>query len=119
VPVAERYELARFKVGLCPEGRKFGTPAMSAMHTDRPFWSGCLGQVPVSENSQAGGRLETLHRDGLIVRYPHGDLPALAEACQRALAMTPAERRRIYDYFNTHDTVGTVIAEAIHAASPT
>jgi len=42
--------LNRFKVGVCPEGRKFGTPAMSATHTDRPFWSGCLGMVPVSED---------------------------------------------------------------------
>jgi hypothetical protein len=113
LPVADRLGLARCKVGLCPEGRKFGTPAMSATHTDRPFWSGCLGMVPVSEDSQAGGRLEELHRAGLIMRYPHGDLAALAAACERALAATPAERRRIYEHFNRHETVGAVVAQAI------
>jgi hypothetical protein len=118
VPIAERDGLARFKVGLCPEGRKFNTPAMSATHTDRPFWSGCLGLVPVSEDSREGGRLETLHRDGLIVRYAHADLDALAEACERALALPTAARRRIYDHFNRHETVGTVVAEAIGAAGP-
>jgi hypothetical protein len=119
VPVAERPRLAaRFKASLCPEGRKFGTPAMGAMHTDRPFWSGCLGLVPVSEDSAAGGRLEDLHRAGLILRYPHGDLAALAEACERALATGAAGRRRIHDHFNARETVGTVVAEALHAAVP-
>jgi len=118
VSIAERDGLARFKVGLCPEGRKFHTPAMSATHTDRPFWSGCLGLVPVSEDSHEGGRLETLHRDGLIVRYPHGDLDALATACEQALALPTAERRRLYDYFNRHETVGTVVADAIYVAGP-
>lgn len=115
VAVGERGRLGRFKVGFCPEGRKFTTPAMGATHTDRPFWSGCLGMVPVSEDSREGGRLEALHAAGLIVRYPHGDLPALAEACERALAMTVAERRRIYDHFNRHEIVGTVVAEALAA----
>ena len=118
VPIAERDELARFKVGLCPEGRKFNTPAMSATHTDRPFWSGCLGLAPVSEDSREGGRLEALHHDGLIVRYAHGDLAALAQACERALALPTVERRRMYDYFNRHETVGTVVADAIYAAGP-
>ena len=54
-----------------------------------------------------------MHRQGLIVRYPHGDLDALAAACERALAMPVEERRRIYDHFNRHETVGTVVAEAI------
>lgn len=117
VAVAERDALSRYKVGFCPEGRKFVTPAMAHTHTDRPFWSGCLGLVPVAEDSRAGGRLEELHRAGLIVRYAHGDLTALAVACERALAMKNAERRRIYEHFNRHETVGTVVAEAIAAAA--
>lgn len=115
-PVSDRTFLNRYKVGFCPEGRKFTTPAMNATHTDRPFWSGCLGQVPVSEDSKTGGRLEDLHRAELIVRYPHGDLKALADACEHALALSIEARRRIYDHFNRHETVGTVIAEAIFAA---
>ena len=118
VAVADRDALNRYKVGLCPEGRKFTTPAMAQTHTDRPFWSGCLGLVPVSEDSRAGGRLEELRRAGLILRYPHGDLNALAEQCERALALGNAERRRIYDHFNAHETVGTVVAEMIAAAAP-
>ena len=118
LPVNARGQLAaRFKVSVCPEGRKFGTPAMHATHTDRPFWSGCLGLMPVSEDSQQGGRLEALHQAGLIVRYAHADLDALATACERALAATHDERRRIYEHFNRHETVGTVTAEAI-AATP-
>lgn len=119
VPVADRASLAsRFKASVCPEGRKFATPAMSATHTDRPFWSGCLGLVPVAEDSAAGGRLESLHQAGLILRYPHGDLDALLQACERALAATVAERRRIYNRFNGRETVGTVVAEAIAEAKP-
>ena len=116
VAVADRNALNRFKVGLCPEGRMFTTPAMARTHTDRPFWSGCLGLVPVSEDSKSGSRLEELHQAKLILRYPHGDLAALAEACERALALPNVERRRIYDHFNQHETVGVVVAEAIHAA---
>jgi hypothetical protein len=86
---------------------------MARTHTDRPFWSGCLGLVPVSEDSKPGGRLQALDEANLIVRYPHGNLPALAEACERALAMTNEQRRRIYDHFNRHETVGPVVAEAI------
>lgn len=115
VAVAERDALRRFKVGLCPEGRKFTTPAMAKTHTDRPFWSGCLGLVPVSEDSKSGGRLQALHEAGLILRYPHGDLEALAAQCERALAMTNDARRRIYDHFNARETVGAVVAEAIAA----
>lgn len=116
VGVAERDALHRFKVGLCPEGRKFATPAMAQTHTDRPFWSGCLGLVPVSEDSQAGGRLQALHEAGLILRYPHADLKTLAEQCERALALPNEARRRIYEHFNRHETVGTVVADAIAAA---
>jgi hypothetical protein len=115
MPVSERLGLGRFKVGFCPEGRKFTSPAMSLTHTDRPFWSGCLGMAPVSEDSRQGGRLEELHRGGLIWRYPHGDLKALAEACERALAASPEDRRRVYEHFNRSETVGAVVAEAIHA----
>ena len=63
-------------------------------------------------------RLEELHRAGLIWRYPRGDLKALAEACERALAAPVEARRRIYEHFNRSETVGTVVAEAIHAAGP-
>ncbi len=115
-PVNGRGELARFQVGACPESRMFATPGMAATHTDRPFWCGCLGMVPVSEDSKTGGRLEELHRAGLIVRYAHGDLDALAEACERALALPNEARRRIYDHFNAHETVGRVLAEALAAA---
>lgn len=115
-PVDARAALNRFKVGLCPEGRMFATPAMSTAHTDRPFWSGCLGMVPLSENSIAGGRLEELHAAGLIVRYAHGDLDALAEACECALAMSTAERRLIHAHFNAHETVGAVVTGALAAA---
>lgn len=119
VGVGERHELAaRFKVSVCPEGRKFATRGMSASHTDRPFWSGCLGMVPVSEDSRWGGRLDELAAAGLIVRYPHGDLEALAAACERALAATVEERRRIYDHFNRHETVGTVTAQALRCFAP-
>ncbi|MBL9202292.1 MAG: hypothetical protein JNL39_17405 [Opitutaceae bacterium] len=116
-PVDGRFALNRYKAGLSPEGRKFTTPAMARTHTDRPFWSGCLGQVPVSEDSKFGGRLEELHAAGLIVRYAHADLDALAAACERALAATNAERRRIFGHFNARETVGAVVAEAL-AASP-
>ncbi len=115
-PVDARRELNRYKVGLCPEGRKFATPAMRASHTDRPFWSGCLGMVPVSENSKEGGRLDELHAAGLIVRYAHGDLGSLAEACERALALDNATRRKIYEHFNAHETVGAVVSAALAAA---
>jgi len=60
--------------------------------------------------------LEELHTAGLILRYPHGDLPALAVTCERALALTSAERRKIYAHFNRHETVGGVVAELIAAA---
>lgn len=109
----ERVQLNRFKVALCPEGRKFVTPAMAKTHTDRPFWSGCVGMVVVSEDSKAGGRLDELHERGMILRYAHGDLKELERQCERALAMPNDERRRSYDYFNRHETVGTVVAEAI------
>jgi hypothetical protein len=116
VSVGDRFALNRFKVGFCPEGRKFTTPAMSRTHTDRPFWSGCLGLVPVSENSRQGGRLDELAEAGLLLRYPHGDLKALARRCEQALATSIVERRRIYEHFNRHETVGTVVMEAIAAA---
>jgi hypothetical protein len=119
VAVADRAKLNRFKVSVCPEGRKFTTPAMAKTHTDRPFWSGCLGLVPVSENSATGDRLQELHEQSLIFRYEHGDLDSLAAQCERALAMSNAERRRIYDYFNLHETVGAVVADAIAAADGT
>jgi hypothetical protein len=111
--VADRHQIGRYKVSLCPEGRKFAVPTMSATHTDRPFWSGCLGMVPVSENSREGRRLEALHQAGLILRYEQSDLSSLGAACERALAMPRAERLKIYEYFNQHETVGTVVAAAI------
>jgi len=72
--------------------------------------------VPVSEDSATGGRLEELHRDGLIVRYAHGDLESLAQACERALAMTSAERRRIFEHFNAHETIGAVVTGSLRQA---
>jgi hypothetical protein len=114
-PVDARASLNRYKVGFCPEGRMFATPAMSASHTDRPFWSGCLGMVPVSEDSRTGGRLEDLHAAGLIARYANGGLDSLAAACERALAMSVDDRRRIHAHFNAHETIGTVVAEALAA----
>lgn len=113
VSVDSRYNLNRYKVGLCPEGRKFTTPTMALSHTDRPFWSGCLGQVPVSEDSAGGGRLESLHQADLIRRYAHGDLSSLTQACEEALETGDEERRRIYDHFNRQETVGGVTAEAL------
>ena len=116
LPVAQRLELGRYQVGFCPEGRKFATAAMAATHTDRPFWSGCLGMVPVCENSSAGGRLEELHRAGLIWRYDYADLDSLADTCDRALEVTAEDRRQVYDHFNREETVGAVVAAALHAA---
>jgi hypothetical protein len=114
VDVGERHLLAeRFKVSVCPEGRKFSTPAMQSAHTDRPFWSGCLGLVPVSENSRAGTRLEGLSRSELVIRYEHGNLASLADACEQALDASVAQRRRIYEHFNRSETVGSVVAAAI------
>jgi hypothetical protein len=113
--VAERSRLGRYKVSLCPEGRKFSAPAMSRTHTDRPFWSGCLGMVPVSEDSSAGGRLADLGASGLLVGYPHGDLDGLAAACEAALAAGDDQRRRIYEHYNRAETVGRVVADAIAA----
>lgn len=118
VAVSERDLLNRYKVGLCPEGRKFTTPAMAHSHTDRPFWSGCLGLVPVSENSAAGGRLEELYRTGLIIRYEHDNLVSLAHACEQALAVSQAERKKMYEHFNRHETVGVVTADALAATIP-
>jgi hypothetical protein len=111
--VAERTRLSRFKVGFCPEGRKFTTPSMQRTHTDRPFWAGTLGLVPVSENSRAGGRLEELYESGLILRYTHGDLKALGERCEQALECSADFRRGIYAHFNQHETIGAVVAAAL------
>jgi hypothetical protein len=118
VAVGDRNHLNRFKVGLCPEGRKFTTPTMAQTHTDRPFWSGCLGLVPVSENSLSGDRLEELHRAGLILRYSHGDLASMAARCEEALAMPNPTRRDIYEHYNKYETIGSVVAAAVAAARP-
>lgn len=114
--VGDRTGLSRFKVGLCPEGRKFTTDSMSHTHTDRPFWAGTLGLVPVSEDSRSGGRLEELHQAGLIMRYAHGDLHALGTLCEQALACSTATRRRIYDHFNRYETISSVVAAALKSA---
>ena len=110
VSVGGRAALNRYIAGLCPEGRKFATPAMARAHTDRPFWCGCMGLVPVSENSAQGGRLDELAKEGLIRRYAHGDLVALRVAAEAALEATEAERRRIYEHFNRKETVGPVLS---------
>jgi hypothetical protein len=116
--VAERGRFARYKAHLCPEGRMFTSFEMRLTHTDRPFWAGCLGQIPVVEDSHWGGRLEPLFRDGMIFRYPHGNLEAMAAACEQALAAPLSVRRRIYDHFNANETIGTVVAQMIAAAAP-
>jgi len=113
--VADRARLARYKVGFCPEGRKFTGPSMDRTHTDRPFWAGALGQVPVSEDSRTGGRLEKLHQSGLIRRYRHADLKDLGEACEAALTAGLPERRAIYDHFNRHETIGAVVSRELAA----
>ena len=53
---------------------------------------------------------------GLVLRYPHGDLDALGDACEQALKLSDSQRRRIYEHFNRHETVGTVVAGTIAAA---
>lgn len=115
--VADKSRLTRYKVGLCPEGRKFTTSAMRYTHTDRPFWAGALGLIPVSEDSSEGGRLEELHQAGFILRYPHGDLQALGRIGEEALAKPVDFRRRIYDHFNRHETVGAVVASLLASVS--
>jgi len=117
--VAGRTDLSRFQVGLCPEGRKFTTGSMKHTHTDRPFWAGTLGLVPVSEDSRPGGRLEALHQAGLIMRYPHGDLPALGRICEEALECSSEHRRKIYDHFNRHETIGAVVSAALKTLAGT
>ena len=72
-----------------------------------------MGMVPVSENSAAGGRLESLAHSGLILRYGHGNLQELEAACEQALELDNASRRRIYDHFNREETVGSVVADLI------
>lgn len=112
-PVGERGKLSRFKVNLCPEGRMFAIPSMSRTHTDRPFWSGCLGLVPVIEDSQTGGRLAELQQRGLVIPYKHGDLDSLGDACERALQLDLSTRCAIYEHFNRFETVGPAAAQAI------
>jgi hypothetical protein len=73
--------------------------------------------VPVSEDSKIGGRLQELHDDQLMLRYKHGDLNHLVEQCEHALAMTNAERRRIYEHYNRHETVGNVVSDALNTAT--
>ena len=113
VPVQERGKFGSIKVHLCPEGRKFTTEGMRFTHTDRPFWSGCMGQVPVVEDSRWGGRLESLHEKGLIFRYRHDSVSSMIEACELALAANLEVRRRIYDFFNREGTVGPIAARLI------
>ncbi len=113
--VADRTSLSRYQVGFCPEGRKFVTEPMALTHTDRPFWAGVLGMVPVSEDSRQGGRLQKLQEAGLIMRYPHGDLKSLGEVCERALEATVEVRRSIYDHFNRHETISAVVAAELQA----
>lgn len=113
IPVSERASFSKIKVHLCPEGRMFTTPGMSKTHTDRPFWSGCMGQVPVVENSSSGDRLNELHQENVIYRYRHGDLSDLIQACEKALEIPDRQRKRIYDYFNEKETVGPIAARLV------
>jgi len=112
-PVGDRGKLTRFKASLCPEGRKFTTPDMRYTHTDRPFWSGCLGLVPIIENSALGGRLQDLTDQKLVIRYRHSDADSLIASCEAALALPTSERKKIYTHFNQHQTIGPIAAQAI------
>lgn len=113
VEVDARKTLGQYQVNWCPEGRFFADDNMSQSHTDRPFWAGCLGQVPVIENSKQGSRMQDYVDNGLTVRYEHGDSASLLKACEQALEASLSERRRIYDYYNSNETFGTIAAEAI------
>lgn len=113
VDVADRGKFGEYKVHFCPEGRMFTTPSMRLSHTDRPFWAGCLGQVPVVEDSEWGGRMQDLSDQKLIFRYPHGDLKLLKEACESALECPSPDRLAIYRFFNEHGTIGPVIGKCL------
>jgi hypothetical protein len=113
IPIEDRGSFSRYKVHLCPEGRMFSTEGMRYTHTDRPFWSGCLGQVPVIEDSHWGGRLESLVQQHIVVRYPHSDVKAMVAACERALAVSTAQRQKIYKYFNEFETIGNIASNQI------
>lgn len=113
VPVSERFTFSELQAHLCPEGRKFTTAEMSDTHTDRPFWSGCMGQVPIVENSQKGTRLQRLAERELILRYDWNDLSSLLQACRRALKIGSEQRREMYIHFNRFETVGPVAARTI------
>lgn len=71
--------------------------------------------VPVMETSVADPQDHPLAAAGLVVPYVHDDLDALTRACEEALAMSNDRRRKIYDHFNRHETIGTVVAEALAA----
>jgi len=109
----EREQLNKYKVSLCPEGRHFKTKSMSSSHTDRPFWSGCFGLVPVIENSVHGDRLNELHERGLLVRYANNNLSDLIEACDSALNTDDQKRRLIYECYNSEFTIGKILCEAL------
>lgn len=113
IPVFERSLFNQYHVHWCPEGQHFTTFSTRYTHTDRVFWSGCLGQVPVVENSRWGGRLDPLLEADVIYRYEHGDLKGLTQACELALQTPHEKRREIYNYFNTHQTIGPLAAELI------
>jgi hypothetical protein len=113
VPVSERSRFSKIKVHWCPEGRMFKTQAMSQSHTDRPFWAGCMGQVPIVENSEQGNRLENLFRNKLIYRYTHNHEAELISACEEALEASDESRKEIYQYFNQYETVGIIAAKLL------
>ena len=113
VSFLDREKLNKYKVSLCPEGRHFKTASMSSSHTDRPFWSGCFGMVPVVENSTHGDRLNELNKRGLLVRYSNNNLNALIEACEAALNTNDQKRRQMYECYNGEYTIGKVICEAL------
>ena len=66
----------------------------------------------------SGKRLDELASAGLIVRYEHADLNGLRDACERALESTIEDRKRIYEHFNRHETVGAVVAPLIAHHKP-
>lgn len=118
VEVKDRSMFAGYKVHFCPEGRMFTTHSMRLSHTDRPFWAGCMGQVPVVENSKWGSRLEELATDGLVFRYEHGDMESLKDACGLALGCSGRDRYRIYNRFNLESSIACTIADCIGAYAP-
>jgi hypothetical protein len=114
VSLKGREQFSGYQVHFCPEGRKFVTPSMNQTHTDRAFWSGCFGQVPVIEDSRWGGRLEELAQKELLLRFPYGDDSGMIEACREALRKDVEYRKKVYHHYNAHETIGGALIHGIN-----